>query len=188
MPLELWVVRHAETEWSASGRHTGRTDIPLTAAGERQARALESRLAGAGFDRVYTSPLERARRTAELAGFPDAVPEPLLLECDYGDYEGVTSAEIHLRRPGWELYRDGCPRGESPAQLARRAAAFVELAAGPGGRVLAIAHGHILRAVATAYLGWDITRAVQLSLGTAGIGILFDGDQGRALEHWNLTG
>src|SRR5262245_33624810 len=116
----IHLVRHGETEWSKSGRHTGRTDLPLTPGGEAEARELRSRLARFAFDQVLTSPLQRAVRTAELAGF-SAIQDPDLVEWDYGDYEGLTSAAIRARQPGWELFKDGRPGGESVQQMAQRA-------------------------------------------------------------------
>ena len=118
----VYLVRHGETEWSASGQHTGRTDIPLTEEGERKARGLRERLKGLKFDRVFTSPLQRAARTCALAGFGDAAKlDPDLLEWNYGDYEGRKTGEILAHRPGWLLFRDGCPNGEQPADVGARA-------------------------------------------------------------------
>ena len=118
----IYLARHGETEWSLSGQHTGLTDIPLTARGERNARQLGQRLAGLKFSHVFTSPLKRASRTCELAGFAkQAVIDPDLVEWNYGDYEGRTSRDIHRERPDWELFRDGCPNGESLAQVGARA-------------------------------------------------------------------
>ena len=118
----IHLARHGETAWSRSGQHTGRTDLSLTERGERNARALGERLRGLTFAKVYTSPLQRAVRTCELAGFgSEAVVEPDLAEWNYGAYEGRTTAEIHAERPGWQLFRDGCPSGESPEEVAARA-------------------------------------------------------------------
>jgi broad specificity phosphatase PhoE len=139
------------------------------------------------FTAVYSSPLLRARRTAELAGFPDPTITPLLREFDYGDYEGLTSAEIHERQPGWEIYRNGCPGGESPAQVYGRASEFVHLAVAAGGTVLAFAHGHILRAVAVAWTRLDITAAARLRLDVATLSTLADSDRGRELALWNAS-
>lgn len=129
--------------------------------------------------------MERARRTASIAGFPDPRITPLLREFDYGDYEGKTSAEIHGRDPEWELYRDGCPGGESPAQVYRRALDFIDLAATSPGRVLAFAHGHILRAVAVAWMSLDITLAIRLQLDVATVSILAEDQHARGLKLWN---
>ena len=187
MSLDLYLARHGETEWSRSGQHTGRTDLPLLPEGEARARQLGDRLRGIHFDAVYSSPLERARRTAELAGFPAPEVTPLLAEYDYGQYEGLTSDQIHALQPDWELFRDGCPGGETPAQVYARAGAFVELATSRPGAAIAFAHGHILRAVTCAFLSRDITLGSQLSLDTAALCLLREGDRGRVLQAWNVT-
>src|SRR4051794_22227798 len=115
--MEIWLARHGATEWSRSGQHTGSTDLPLIPQGEDEARAMAPRLAAVGFRTALTSPLSRARETARLAGFPDARVDDLLREVDYGEYEGVTTKEIQETRPGWELFRDGSPGGESPEEI-----------------------------------------------------------------------
>ncbi|HEX6487859.1 MAG TPA: histidine phosphatase family protein [Candidatus Dormibacteraeota bacterium] len=183
--MELWLARHGATEWSESGRHTGRTDLPLLPAGEARARELGTIVAGREFTSVFTSPLRRAEQTAELAGFAGAERTDLLREFDYGDYEGLTSAQIEELNPGWQLFRDGCPGGESPDQVLARATSFTELAAARGGRVLAFAHGHVLRAVAVAWLGLGTGAAGLLELDTATLSILVDGSRGRQLRLWN---
>jgi probable phosphoglycerate mutase len=130
--------------------------------------------------------MQRALRTAELAGFPDPTVTPLLQEADYGRYEGLTSKQIHETDPDWELYKDGAPGGETPAQLHARARRFVDLVATIGaGRVIAFAHGHILRAVATAWIGVDITVGTGLWLDVATLSILNDGERGRVIALWN---
>lgn len=179
------MVRHGATEWSRAGRHTGLTDLPLLPEGEERSRRLAAVLGPLDFTAVFTSPLERARETARLAGYPEARPEPLLLEYDYGDYEGLTSAEIQRRRPGWDLFRDGCPGGETPEQVLERARRFGEQAEALGGRVLAFAHGHVLRAVAVAWLGLGAAAASGLDLDPATVGILSGGPRGRTLSLWN---
>jgi probable phosphoglycerate mutase len=146
---------------------------------------LRPRLAGLSFAAVYSSPLIRARRTAEIAGFPNPTITPLLKEVDYGDYEGLTSAQIHQERPDWEIFRDGCPGGESPAQVYQRASDFVDMAVAAGATVLAFAHGHILRAVAVAWMRLDISAAARLRLDVATLSILLDSDRGRELALWN---
>ena len=179
-------MRHGATEWSQGGRHTGsRTDLPLLPEGEDRARALREVLHKQSFTAVFTSPLRRAAETAALAGFPEAERTDLLVEYDYGDYEGLTTAEILARQPGWDLFRDGCPGGESPADVINRAERFLELAGGRGGRVIAFAHGHILRAVAVAWLGLGAAVASSLDLGTASLSILAGGTRGRQLRLWN---
>ena len=131
LSLELYLARHGETEWSKAGRHTGNTDLPLTADGEAKAAALRPRLASIHFDIVYSSPMQRARRTAELAGFPSPQVTDLLREVDYGDYEGLTSGQIHETNPSWEIYSDGSPGGETPVQIYSRAQQFIALAGKP---------------------------------------------------------
>ncbi len=157
---DLLLARHGETEWSRSGRHTGRTDLPLTPHGEEQARSLAPLLAGRAFALVLTSPLERARRTAELAGLTGAEPNPDLREWDYGAYEGVTTATIRAGRPDWDLWTDGVPPGpelpgESPAQVGARADRVLARVARAleEGDVLLVAHGHLLRVLTARRLG-----------------------------------
>nr|WP_203625043.1 histidine phosphatase family protein [Streptomyces sp. SID9913] len=156
----MLLARHGETEWSRSGRHTGRTDLPLTPHGEEQARSLAPLLAGRAFALVLTSPLERARRTAELAGLTGADPDPDLREWDYGAYEGVTTATIRAGRPDWDLWTDGVPPGpelpgESPAQVGARADRVLARVARAleEGDVLLVAHGHLLRVLTARRLG-----------------------------------
>jgi broad specificity phosphatase PhoE len=149
---------------------------------------LGSRLSGLRFDAVFSSPLQRAVRTAEIAGFPNPQLTPLLSEVDYGQYEGVTTAQIHEQNPGWEIYRDGSPGGETPAQIYARALAFIGLCASVDGRVLVFAHGHILRAVAVAWLRLDIIVAANLQLDVATLSRLReDPDHGRLLAMWNAS-
>ena len=143
---QLFLVRHGETEWSKSGRHTSVTDLPLTPEGERVAASLKERLAGETFDLVLTSPRQRARRTAELAGFPDAEVDDDLVEWDYGDYEGITTAEIRKTVPGWTVWADPVPNGETPAQVAARLDRVNARIAAVPGDVLVFGHSHALRA------------------------------------------
>ncbi|HKW72827.1 MAG TPA: histidine phosphatase family protein [Candidatus Dormibacteraeota bacterium] len=186
LTLEIYLARHGETEWSLSGRHTGVTDLPLTAHGEQKALALGRRLGGIQFDEVYSSPLQRALRTAQLAGFAAPHITPLLREVDYGQYEGLTSDQIHETNPGWELFKDGCPGGESPAQIYARAEQFIELAMqAAGSRLLAFAHGHILRAVAVAWIRAGIQVAAGLQLDVATLNVLRGADRGRVIALWN---
>jgi probable phosphoglycerate mutase len=147
---------------------------------------LGSRLSGLRFEAVFSSPLQRAVRTSEIAGFPNPQLTPLLREVDYGQYEGVTTAQIREQNPGWEIYRDGSPGGETPAQIYARAFEFIRLCEKVDGRVLAFAHGHILRAVAVAYLRLDIIVAANLQLDVATLSRLReDPDHGRLLAMWN---
>ncbi|HEX4274775.1 MAG TPA: histidine phosphatase family protein [Bryobacteraceae bacterium] len=190
MAGEIWLIRHGETEWSLSGAHTGRTDLPLTAEGERKARALRERLAGHKFALVLTSPLVRARRTCELAGFGAVAQlEPGLMEWDYGAYEGRTTDDIHRDRPGWSLFRDGVPGGETLEQVARRAGAVIErscAATDSGGDVALFAHGHILRILAACWLGLPPADARLFALGTAGIGALGHEHETAVIQCWNV--
>ena len=181
------LVRHAETEWTLSGRHTGSTDIPLTEEGEREAASLHDRLAKLDFGLVLTSPLQRARRTAELAGFPDAEAEPLAVEWDYGDYEGLTRGEIRAKVPGWSPWTNpDMPNGERLDQVAARAGRIVERVRASGAEnVLLFAHGHLLRMVAVSWIDAPWTLAWRLPLEPAGLSVL-GWDRGTAvLERWN---
>jgi len=167
------LARHGETAWSLSGQHTGLTDLPLTEGGEREARRLGARLSGLSFTRVFTSPLVRARRTCEIAGFgAAAVVDPDLVEWNYGAYEGRTSAQIHAERPDWQLFRDGCPAGESPAEVAARADRVVARARAVGGDVLIFSSGHFLRMVGARWVGLAPDEAQSLFLSTASLSAL----------------
>ncbi len=187
MALDLHLVRHGETAWSRSGQHTGRTDLRLLPEGEEQAVRIGERLRGVPFAWVASSDRRRALRTAELAGFEQPEITPLLREFDYGEYEGRTSAEIRAERPSWQLWVDGCPGGESPAQVAARAAAFLDRLEGADGPALAFSHGHFMRALAMAWTGLDVSAAAHLGLGTGAICVLVAGDRGRVIERWNCS-
>jgi broad specificity phosphatase PhoE len=184
------LVRHGETEWSASGQHTGRTDIPLTEVGERKARGLQERLTGVAFDRVFTSPLQRARRTCELAGFGErAKVDPDLLEWNYGDYEGRKTTEIHAERPGWRLFRDGCPHGEQPADVGERADRVIGRLRAADDRAIVFSSGHILRVLAARWLGLPPSDGRLFMLSTASVSILgYEHDKDEpAVSLWNET-
>jgi probable phosphoglycerate mutase len=169
----VYLARHGETAWSLSGQHTGRTDLPLTERGERNARALGERLRGLTFAKVYTSPLQRAARTCELAGFGTAAEiDPDLVEWDYGQYEGRRTAEIHAKRPDWQLFRDGCPWGESPDQVGARADRVVGRVRAVKGDVLLFSSGHFLRVLAARWIGLDAAAGRYLLLGTASFSAL----------------
>jgi broad specificity phosphatase PhoE len=169
LPL-AYLARHGETAWSLSGQHTGRTDLPLTERGERNARALGERLQGVGFARVFTSPLQRATRTCELAGFADrAEIDRDLLEWDYGDYEGRRTSEIHEERPDWQLFRDGCPGGESPKDIGARADRVVTRVRAVEGNVLIFSSGHFLRVFAARWLGLEVAIGRCFMLSTASL-------------------
>jgi probable phosphoglycerate mutase len=172
-PLRLFFFRHGETLWSLSGRHTGRTDIPLTANGEEQARMLRSWVVAASFSRVLTSPRLRARATCELSGAnsnPDV--EPDLAEWDYGDYEGLRSADICYGRPGWNLFRDGCPNGESPAQVCRRADRLIAHLRTMEGDVALFSHGQFGAVLAARWIGLEVVEGQHFSIGPATLSLL----------------
>lgn len=177
---EIWVVRHGETEWSAAGRHTGRRDIPLTEVGEEQARRLALRL-NRDWDTVLSSPLSRARRTAELAGFSPLL-EPDLVEWDYGKAEGLTTAQLSATKP-WSVWDE--PLGESLEQLGARAQRVLDKLP-PDGDVLIFAHGHVLRVLAALYLGGTPAQGKHFLLDPASIGVLGHEHDYRALKAWNL--
>lgn len=181
---ELWLARHGETEWTLSRQHTSLTDLPLTPRGEEQARALGERLAGRPFARAVSSPLERARRTAELAGFEPELDDDYV-EYRYGDYEGRTTAEIRSERPDWDLWDDGCPGGETTAEVAARADRVLERAREAEGPVLLFGHGHMTRVLAARYLGLDGRAGRLLGLDTATLSVL-GSEHGRpAIRRWN---
>jgi probable phosphoglycerate mutase len=185
----IYLARHGETAWSLTGQHTGRTDLPLTERGERNAQRLRERLSGLTFAKVFTSPLRRAMRTCELAGF-GAVAEidPDLTEWDYGEYEGRLADEIHAERPGWQLFRDGCPGGESPAQVAERADRVVRRVNAVTGDVLLFSSGHFLRMLAVRWIRVEpIASAASLMLNTASLSALsYEHDLTQpAIRLWN---
>jgi len=171
MTSRMVLLRHGATEWSLSGQHTGRTDIPLLDLGREQARAAGDLLREMTFAQVLTSPLQRARETCALAGF-DGEPEPDLLEWDYGTYEGLTSAEIREERPGWDLWFDGVVEGESAADVGRRVDRVVERARLAQGDTLCVAHGHVLRVLTARWLGLPPIGGRLFALGTATVSIL----------------
>ncbi len=169
----VYLARHAETAWSISGQHTGRTDLPLTERGERNARRLGERLRGLAFAKVLTSPLQRATRTCELAGFGRvAQVEPDLVEWNYGDYEGRRSAEILAERADWQLFRDGCPSGEAPCQVGARADRVLRQIRVVQGDVLIFSSGHFLRALAARWLGLEPVGGRLFLLSTASLSAL----------------
>lgn len=187
---ELWLIRHAQTAWSQAGRHTGRTDVPLTAAGEAAAAALGPRLAGQHFSALFCSPLVRAMRTAELAGIGSRLRLlDDLVEWDYGDYEGLTSQQIAAQRPGWSLWRDGCPGGESPAAIGARAdralATIGAAMTGAGDPVAVVAHGHLLRVLAARWIGQEPAFGAHIVLGPASISVLGSEHGTPAIVRWN---
>ncbi|HEV3479545.1 MAG TPA: histidine phosphatase family protein [Gaiellaceae bacterium] len=184
MASEIVLVRHGETEWSRDGRHTSRTDVPLTELGRAQADLLAAALEGQSFARVLTSPLVRAAETARRAGF-DAEPRDELREWDYGAYEGRKTVEIREDRPGWTLWRDGVPDGETAAEVAERADRLIdELRAVPGD-VLVFGHGHLLRVLAARWLGLEPEAGRLLALGTATISVLGYERETPVIRIWN---
>ena len=169
----IWLARHGETAWSLSGRHTGLTDVPLTERGERNARRLGERLKGLEVAKVFTSPLQRAARTCQLAGFGSrAEVDGDLVEWNYGQYEGRTTIEILAGRPGWELFRDGCPGGESPEDVGARAARVVGRLRDVGGDAIVFSSGHLLRVLAARWLGGEPAAGRFFPLGTASLSAL----------------
>jgi broad specificity phosphatase PhoE len=187
----IYIARHGETAWTVTGQHTGLTDLPLTAQGERNARALAGRLDGLTFAKVFTSPLQRARRTCELAGF-GAVAEidPDLVEWDYGAYEGRRTAEIRAERPDWQLFRDGCPGGESPTQVVSRAERVQSRIRVVQGNVLIFSSGHFIRVLAARWIGLEPSvNCMSFLLSTASlsaVGYEHDFDQ-PVIRLWNDT-
>ncbi len=169
----VYLARHGETAWSISGQHTGRTDLPLTERGERNARRLGERIRGMTFTKVLTSPLQRAFRTCVLAGFGEVAQiEPNLLEWNYGDYEGLRTAEIHANRPDWQLFRDGCPNGETPAQVATRADCVLGRIRPLQGDVLLFSSGHFLRVLAARWITLEAAAGQFFLLTTASLSAL----------------
>jgi broad specificity phosphatase PhoE len=184
----VYLARHGETEWSLSGQHTGLTDIPLTARGEHNARQLGQRLAGLKFSHVFTSPLKRASRTCELAGFAkQAVIDPDLVEWNYGDYEGRTTRDIHRERPDWELFRDACPNGESLAQVGARADRVIARLRALESDALVFSSGHFLRVLGARWCGLDASAGKSLYLSTAALSAVGyeHGLESPVLRLWN---
>ena len=184
----VYLVRHGETAWSLSGQHTGRTDLPLTPRGEENARRLGERLRGRSFARVFTSPLQRAARTCELAGFGAAAQvDPDLREWDYGAYEGRKTADILRESPGWQLFRDGCPGGERPADVGARADRAIARWRAVEGDVLVFSSGHLLRVAAARWLGLDPSAGRYFLLSTATLSLLGyeHGKEEPVIRLWN---
>jgi broad specificity phosphatase PhoE len=184
----VWLVRHAETEWSLSGKHTGRTDVPLTDAGRARARELGARLRDRQFQLVLVSPRERARETARLAGLADAcqVREDLL-EWDYGEYEGITTLEIRETRPDWYLWTDGVPGGETAEEIGARCDRIVEEILGVDGDVAIFAHGHVLRVLGARWLEAPVSFGGRLYLTTGSLSVLGFEREVRVIRLWNET-
>jgi len=189
MTLRLFFMRHGETEWSLTGQHSGRADIPLTQNGEDEARQLGNRIRIFPFEHVLTSPLQRARRTCELAGLSrDAKVDADLIEWDNGDYEGRTPADIVATRPGWNLFRDGCPNGEMPEEISARADRLIQRLTKLDGNVALFSHSHLGRILAARWIGLSVEQAQPLLLNTASLSILcyeHDRPDQPAIELWN---
>jgi broad specificity phosphatase PhoE len=185
--MEIVLARHGETEWSRDRRHTGRTDIPLTENGRRQAGVLRGALAGRSFARVLSSPLSRALDTCREAGLGDrAELTPDLYEWDYGEYEGITTAEIREGRPGWNLWRDGCPGGETARDVGRRVDRVLDSFAGSDGDAAVFAHGHVLRVLTARWLGLGPEQGSLFKLDTGTLSVLGYERETRAITRWNV--
>ncbi len=195
LPLQIYFIRHGETAWSLSGQHTGRTDLPLTPRGEATARKLATALNGITFSRVLTSPRLRTRTTCQLAGFggTSAQLEQNLAEWDYGDYEGLRTAEIHERQPTWDIWNDGCPGGETPAGVSARADQLIERLidiSDFSGNVILFSHGQFGRALAARWIGLPVIQGQHFTIAPASISILgFETDhpRRRVISLWNST-
>ncbi len=187
--LELWLVRHGETEWSKSGQHSGRVDLPLTQQGEREAEAVRPLLHAQKFDLVVCSTLQRARRTCEIAGYADvAVPDPDLQEWDYGDRTGFTQEQIRESVPGWTIWDGAVPNGESISDIASRARRVIDKLRGKGCKVLLFSHGHFLRILTTQWLELSPQSGKHFALETAAVCLLAHEGETPAVRRWNLRG
>jgi broad specificity phosphatase PhoE len=183
---QIWLFRHGETEWSQSGQHTGRTDLPLVAAGRRRAGAIGRRLSGRPFALVLSSPLIRALETCRLAGYGDVAEiTPDLMEWDYGAYEGRRTVDIQKERPGWSLWRDGVPGGETVEQVGARTQKVIETAQAAGGDVALFAHGHVLRVLTASWLGLPPDAGRLFALGTATVSVLGYERDTHVIVKWN---
>ncbi len=182
------LIRHGQTAWSLSGRHTGRTDLPLLPEGEAQSRALRPKLSHQQFTAVLTSPLLRARRTCELAGLGDrSIIDPDLCEWDYGTYDGLTTAEIRAERPGWDLFDDGAPGGETAADVGRRVDRVIERVRAVPGEVACVAHAHVLRVLAARWIGLEPVGARYFVLAPASLSSLDWEREQPVISGWNET-
>ena len=183
--MSVIAIRHGETEWSLNGRHTGTTDIPLTDNGRRLAKLLRPTLTDRTFALVLVSPLQRARETCELSGAASAIVDPDLVEWNYGEYEGLTPRQIHEQAPGWLIFRDGCPGGETPEQVGARADRVLARARAVEGDVALFAHGHVLRVLVARWLGWPAGAGQHFLLDTGTLSVLDEYHGIPALETWN---
>ena len=183
---EIWLLRHGATEWSRDGRHTGSSDIPLLPEGEAEARSLAPLLAGQHFAQVWVSPLQRARRTCELAGLgAQAQPNENLREWDYGSYEGITTAEIRQTVPGWSVWSHGCPGGEDAAAVTQRCEALIAQLLALEGNIALFAHGHLLRSLAGTWIGQGAVGGKHLALGTGSHSLLGFERENPVILRWN---
>jgi len=183
---EIWLLRHGATEWSRNGRHTGSSDIPLLPEGEAEARGLAPLLAGQHFAQVWVSPLQRARRTCELAGLgAQAQPNENLREWDYGSYEGITTAEIRQTVPGWSVWSHGCPGGEDAVAVTQRCEALIAQLLALEGNIALFAHGHLLRSLAGTWIGQGAVGGKHLALGTGSHSLLGFERENPVILRWN---
>jgi broad specificity phosphatase PhoE len=181
----IFLVRHGETEWSASGKHTSRTDLELIEEGRERAIQLGQQLAGIRFELVLSSPLRRALETCELAGFGEQMELcEELHEWDYGEYEGITTPDIRRERPGWNLWRDGCPGGEEPEEVAARADRVLARLRSAGGNALAFGHGHISRVITARWLGLDVAGGARFAMAAGSVGVLGYERETEVLQRW----
>jgi broad specificity phosphatase PhoE len=184
MPSEIWLVRHGETDWSRSGQHTSRTDLPLTAEGERQAESLNRMLVGHSFALVLSSPMKRAVETCRLVGLTPEISRDLV-EWDYGDYEGLSTPQIQKRVPGWTIFTGAVPNGETLGQVAARADKVIARALTEKGDVALFGHGHLLRVLAARWVGLDPAAGRLLALSTASLSVLGHERETRVIRLWN---
>jgi probable phosphoglycerate mutase len=189
MVTKIILIRHGDTQWSLSGKHTGKTDLPLTEGGEQRASSLRPKLQEIAFDHVFTSPLQRARRTCELAGLGAvAQVDPNLHEWDYGAYEGLTTGQIRALQPGWGVFKDGCPKGESVEQVCQRADAVLDRLRALGGTIAVFSHGHFSRSLGVRWIGLPLLDGQRFSLGTATLSVLGFAEhdaEAPAISVWN---
>ena len=186
MPSEIWLVRHGETEWSRSGQHTSRTDLPLTPEGERQAESLKGMLAGHSFALILSSPMKRALDTCRLVGLTPQISDDLR-EWDYGDYEGLTTSEIQKRVPGWTIFSGAVPNGETVEQVGARADRVIARAMAANGDVVLFGHGHLSRIIAARWIGLEPSGGRLLALSTASLSVLGYERETRVVRLWNRT-
>jgi broad specificity phosphatase PhoE len=185
MAAEIVLVRHGETEWSKSGQHTSRTDLPLLEEGRERAQAVGAELAGRSFALVVSSPYRRARETADIAGFKNPQIWDDLREWDYGQYEGLTTSQIREENPAWNLWTDGCPGGETPEEIVARADGVLPRLRDAGGDALAFAHGHVLRVLAARWMEMPVTAGARLALSAGAVSVLGHERETQVISRWN---